>query len=69
MKSNIQAYLLSRAPTLEDSSLKDAVLYVLKAGGKRFRPLIVLNVIESYGLDPIPFVPLASALEMIHVYS
>ena len=69
MKSNIQAYLLSRAQTLEDSSLKDAVLYVLKAGGKRFRPLIVLNVIESYGLDPIPFVPLASALEMIHVYS
>lgn len=69
MKTLIQEFLLSRAKTLEDSVLKDAVAYVLTAGGKRFRPLIVLTVIESYGLDPLPYIPLASALEMIHVYS
>lgn len=69
MKALIQDYLLSRANKVESSSLKEAVLYALSAGGKRFRPLIVLHVIEAYGLDPLPFIPLASALEMIHVYS
>lgn len=69
MKKQIQEFLLSRANMLEASSLKEAVQYALSAGGKRFRPLIVLTVIEGYGLDPIPYIPLASALEMIHVYS
>lgn len=69
MKKQIQAFLLARADTLEDSGLKDAVQYALSAGGKRFRPLIVLTVIEGYGIDPTPYIPLASALEMIHVYS
>jgi geranylgeranyl diphosphate synthase, type II len=69
MKKQIQEFLLARAATLEDSSLKDAVQYALSAGGKRFRPLIVLTVIEGYGIDPTPYIPLASALEMIHVYS
>ena len=69
MKKQIQEFLLSRANMLETSSLKEAVQYALSAGGKRFRPLIVLTVIEGYGLDPIPYIPLASALEMIHVYS
>jgi len=69
MKKQIQEFLLARADTLEDSGLKDAVKYALSAGGKRFRPLIVLTVIEGYGIDPTPYIPLASALEMIHVYS
>jgi geranylgeranyl diphosphate synthase type II len=69
MKQLIQDFLLQRARLVPQSMLQEAVTYALKAGGKRFRPLLVLHVIEAYGLDPIPFVPLASALEMIHVYS
>jgi geranylgeranyl diphosphate synthase type II len=69
MKQLIQDYLLHRASLVPNSMLKDAVTYALKAGGKRFRPLLVLHVIEAYGLDPKPYIPLASALEMIHVYS
>ena len=40
--------ILSQYP---DSKVKEAMYYSLKAGGKRIRPLIVLEVIRAYGLD------------------
>jgi geranylgeranyl diphosphate synthase type II len=51
------------------SKLKDAAVYAIQAGGKRFRPLVVLTLIESYGLDPLPYLDIATAIEMIHLYS
>jgi geranylgeranyl diphosphate synthase type II len=51
------------------SILKDAAVYAIKAGGKRFRPLVVLTLIESYGIDSTPYIDVASAIEMIHLYS
>jgi geranylgeranyl diphosphate synthase type II len=41
----------------------------VKAGGKRFRPLVVLSLIESYGMDPLPYLDVATSIEMIHLYS
>lgn len=49
--------------------LKDAIVYSIKAGGKRLRPILLLAVIEAFGKDrDLGFAP-ACALEMIHTYS
>ena len=58
--------ILSQYP---DSKVKEAMYYSLKAGGKRIRPLIVLQVIRAYGLDYRNYIDIACALEMIHTYS
>jgi geranylgeranyl diphosphate synthase, type II len=52
-----------------ESRLKDAALYVVKAGGKRFRPRVILTLVQSYGLDPMVYLDLACGLELIHLYS
>ena len=58
--------ILSQYP---DSKVKEAMYYSLKAGGKRIRPLIVLQVIRAYGLYYRNYIDIACALEMIHTYS
>ncbi len=49
---------------------KDAMIKMFSAGGKRFRPLLLLSVVEAY--EPLllknAFYP-ALAVEMIHTYS
>ena len=57
--------ILSQYP---DGKVKEAMYYSLKAGGKRIRPLIVLQVIRAYGLDYRKYIDIACALEMIHTY-
>lgn len=52
-----------------DGKVKEAMLYSLKAGGKRIRPLIVLQVIKAYGKNYQDYLDVACALEMIHTYS
>jgi geranylgeranyl diphosphate synthase type II len=69
MKNLIENSLLSFAETLPQSRLKEAAVYAIKAGGKRFRPLVMLSIIDSYGLAYEPFVDIAASLEMIHLYS
>lgn len=69
MKALIEASLLNFIQTLPASKLKDAGIYAIKAGGKRFRPLVVLSLIDSYGLDVNPYVDVATSIEMIHLYS
>jgi len=49
---------------------EDALGVMLKAGGKRFRPMLLLNVVDAY--EPMLYnstLPVALALEMFHTYS
>ena len=69
MKDNIEKSLLTYLECVPVSKLKEAAVYSVKAGGKRFRPLVILTLIESYGVDPLPYVDVATSLEMIHLYS
>jgi len=69
MKTLIEQSLVRYLDVLPTSTLKEAALYAVKAGGKRFRPLVVLSLIESYGMDPLPFLDVATSIEMIHLYS
>jgi geranylgeranyl diphosphate synthase type II len=43
--------------------------YSLLAGGKRVRPVLVLATARALGADPESFLPVASAIELIHTYS
>lgn len=54
---------------LETSQLKDAISYALLAGGKRLRPLLMLQVIEHYGMNPKDYLDAAISLELLHTYS
>ena len=58
------------------SDLSEVILYSVQAGGKRIRPLLLLELIEAFGLElafGLPLQPahfqVAAALEMIHTGS
>lgn len=56
--------------SVEDKLLEEAMNYSLLAGGKRLRPLIMLEIFRLFGGKKEELVrPFAAALEMIHTYS
>ena len=71
-KEKVEAYLAS---CLEDAAdaryhkLVESMRYSLTAGGKRLRPVIVLEFCRLHGGDIKNALPFACALEMIHTYS
>lgn len=50
-------------------ALKDSMLYSLKAGGKRIRPLFVVAVSEMFHNKQKEVYTVGAAVEMIHTYS
>ncbi|MEA1954271.1 MAG: polyprenyl synthetase family protein [Campylobacterota bacterium] len=49
---------------------EDALGVMLTAGGKRFRPMLLLSIVETY--EPLLYtssLPVALAVEMLHTYS
>ena len=57
----------SAAPST--AGLEEAMDYSLLAGGKRVRPVLALATARALGADPERFLPVASAIELIHTYS
>lgn len=54
----------------ENSMLKEAMMYSIEAGGKRFRPLLLLATIAAFESElRSDAYQAAAALEMIHTYS
>lgn len=51
------------------ASLKESMLYSLKVGGKRLRPLLLFSVLDAFHQSPNIGYQVAAALEMIHTYS
>jgi len=49
--------------------LKEAIVYSLKAGGKRIRPILAIAACEACGGCRENVMPVALALEMIHTFS
>jgi geranylgeranyl diphosphate synthase type II len=54
------------APT---AGLEEAMRYSLLAGGKRVRPVLALATARALGAEPERFLPVASAIELVHTYS
>jgi geranylgeranyl diphosphate synthase type II len=66
-------YVELDTPTAYDqvakSLIAEAMLYSLNAGGKRIRPMLVLEMAKAYGEINKGAVAFAAAIEMIHTYS
>lgn len=67
-----EAYLEANLPQVETfhPHYNDALAVMLLAGGKRFRPMLLLSVVEAY--EPLLFegaLAPALALELLHTYS
>ena len=69
---NFEEYLLNNLPRSKTFHpfFEDALGNMLKAGGKRFRPMLLLSVIKSNKSLLIKnSMPVALGLEMLHTYS
>jgi geranylgeranyl diphosphate synthase type II len=51
------------------AGLKEAMLYSLRAGGKRLRPILAMAACDACGGKVTDAMPVALALEMIHTFS
>jgi len=49
--------------------LHESMRYSVFAGGKRLRPILCMAALEALDRDPLPFMPAACALELVHTYS
>jgi len=57
------------AASVSPTKVHAAIRWSIFAGGKRFRPMLLLAVGEAFGAAPQTLTPTACALEMIHTYS
>jgi geranylgeranyl diphosphate synthase, type II len=55
--------------TMNPASVHSAIRWSLFAGGKRFRPALLMATGEAFGARPRVLLDTACALEMIHTYS
>ena len=62
-------YLHQRLGQGSISPVDEAMEYSVEAGGKRLRPIWMMAAADAAGADGTKFLPVASALEMIHTYS
>lgn len=59
-----------RSHNVVSSDLIDAILYSVESGGKRIRPMILLDLLEGFGLElTAAHFDVAAALEMVHTGS
>ena len=66
----VEAYLQTLfAEDAPQKQLFDAMRYSLLAGGKRIRPILVLEFCRICGGDAEKAMPFAAAIEMVHTYS
>ena len=71
MMKKIEQELVSYLPEKDEyiKNLVDSMEYSLTAGGKRIRPMLVLEFARLCGGSEEAAMPFACALEMIHTYS
>jgi farnesyl diphosphate synthase len=61
--------LLAQCGPGEDTRLGAAMRHALLAGGKRFRPFLVMESAALFGIDAAAAVDTAAAFECVHCYS
>jgi len=71
LRSLVEAELerLRFSEAASTAGLEEAMRYSLLAGGKRVRPVLTLATARALGAEPERFLPVASAIELIHTYS
>jgi geranylgeranyl diphosphate synthase type II len=64
--AHLETYFTEDCP---QKKLTEAMRYSLLAGGKRIRPVLVLQFCKASGGSPDAALPFAAAVEMLHTYS
>ncbi|MBN2583576.1 MAG: polyprenyl synthetase family protein [Planctomycetes bacterium] len=69
--AQVSAHLerLLASPDASVEPIYEAMRYSISAGGKRFRPALVMLTARMLGADDAAAMPAACAIEMIHTYS
>ena len=68
--SEFDSFLIKMIPTNKFSSkLYEAMIYTIKVGGKRLRPLFLIEIAKIYGVNLKSAMRSAVAIELIHCYS
>lgn len=66
----VEQAITAALPTAEgDVSVAPLMAYACEGGGKRIRPVLLLEFCRLCGGDPVKALPFAAAIEMIHSYS
>ncbi len=65
----INARLETCCAAARDGTLKEAMRYSLLAGGKRIRPVLLMQFCNAAGGDMDKALPAACAVEMLHTYT
>lgn len=60
--------LLTKDPTMP-KALRESMLYSIRAGGKRIRPLLVLAALDDLDVTSEDALYIAASIELIHTYS
>ena len=70
-RQEVEAYLNGcfTDASLPQKTVLDAMRYSLLAGGKRIRPVLLLEFCRLCGRDYRTAMPFAAAIEMVHTYS
>ncbi len=64
----VDGYIFARVKGSPEQ-LYDASLHLIRAGGKRLRPFIVVTVAEMLGEAPEKALPFAAAVELVHNFT
>lgn len=65
----IREFIPCEESIVRQKRVRDAMLYSLEAGGKRIRPVLVMEFCRMCGGRPEDAVSAAAAIEMIHTFS
>nr|BCX00313.1 MAG: polyprenyl synthetase [Bacteroidota bacterium] len=69
LQEQIESYLRRAIPRGDVEALYEPARYVLEAGGKRLRPLLVLLACEAHGGRAGDALPAAAAVELFHSFT
>ena len=69
LRQTIDARLATLVTETEPAGLYDSIRYVLRGGGKRLRPLLLLAAARTYGVDAEEAMPGALAVEVFHNFT
>ncbi|MGN0585543.1 MAG: polyprenyl synthetase family protein [Ruminococcus sp.] len=69
IEAAIREFIPCEESIVRQKRVRDAMLYSLEAGGKRIRPVLVMEFCRMCGGDPEDAVSAAAAIEMIHTFS
>lgn len=67
--NNFEEVLAHCLDSIQDSKVKEAMLYSLCAGSKRMRPRLLFAILQAYGVNVDKGILCACGIEMIHTYS